>query len=412
VAFRSSLPAGRLLRGLPCIVCWLAALAAGNAAGVTFQSSGLYQSFDQMTVWAANLAATNPDIVNLVQYGTTTGGRPLLALNITINPLANDPNKPEFLFAGGLHAREAIGSESAYKLAQHLVNGYRSGSSTFQNILSTRDVWIIPTQNPDGRVVFEGGYSTMRKNDHWYSGQPTVGPSYARGVDLNRNYPHKWNLASASVNDETYRGPSVLSEPEAQGLWNLLHDKTRFSRLLAAVDIHSGAATILSPWTSPSEFPAYPLPADTRAKFDILANRMSQLTGYSTARLGYNSYGTLTDSLYEEFGTYAFTEEVFEGPFTDYFTLFNPIDQATRDATVDKAIASSMYLLSDEAFVVPEPSVVVLLAGGALLLLFVALRRRPPIALVIPMTPKPCGASHRRDASGTQHHEKPTHRRY
>lgn len=357
-----------MLRGLPFVVCLLVALVAGKAAAYDFQGVGLYQSFDQMTVWATNLAAANPDIVNLVNYGTTTGGRPLLALNITVNPLAADTSKPEFLFAAGIHAREAIASESAYKLAEHLVAGYRSGDAKFQNILSTRDVWIIPTQNPDGRVVFEGGYGSMRKNDHWYSGQPTVGPSYARGVDLNRNYPHKWNLASTSVNDETYRGPSVLSEPEAKGLWDLLHDKTRFSNLLSAVDIHSGAATILSPWTSPTEFAQYPLPADARAKFDFLAGRMRQATGYSTTRLGYNSYGTLTDSLYEEFGTYAFTEEVFIGS-GDTFAYFNPINAATRDATVNKAIASSMFLLSDEAFAVPEPSVVVLLlAGGAVLL--------------------------------------------
>ena len=379
MALRSFPPGGRILRGLPFVACLIAALAAGNAWAVaTFQSVGLYQSFDQMTAWANNLAAANPDIVKLVQYGTTTQGRPLLALNITVNQQVNDPSKPEFLFAGGLHAREVIGSQSAYKLAEYLVNGYRSNNDpVFRNILSTRDVWIIPNQNPDGRAVVEAGYSTQRKNNHWYSGQPTAGYSYTRGVDLNRNYPHKWNLASASVLDETYRGPSVLSEPEASSLWALLHDQTRFSRLLAAIDIHSGAATILSPWTSPSDFAANPLPAATRAKFDSLAARMNQLTGYPTDRLGYDSYGTLTDSLYEEFGTYAFTEEVFSGPFTDYFTLFNPVDQSTRDATVDRAVSSAMFLLSDEAFAVPEPSILVLLlADGAALLACVARRRR------------------------------------
>jgi carboxypeptidase T len=375
VTLRSFSQVGRILRAVPLAACLIVAVIAGKATAYTFPV-GLYQSFSQMTTWATDLATTNPDIVNLVNYGTTTGGRPLLALNITVNPAANDPNKPEFLFAAGIHAREVIGSQSAYSLAEYLVKGYRNNDATIRNILSTRDVWIIPNQNPDGRVVVEGGYSDQRKNDHWYSGQPTTGSNWMRGVDLNRNYPHKWILASSDLIDETYRGPSVLSEPEASGLWNLLHDKTRFSHLLAAIDIHSGAATILAPWTSPTDFNANPLPAADRAKFDSLAGRMSQLTGYSTARLSYDSYGTLTDSLYQEFGTYAVLEESYMGPSTDYFTLFNPTDQATRDATVNKVIASSMYLLSDEAFAVPEPSVVVLLAGGAVLLLFVALRRR------------------------------------
>jgi carboxypeptidase T len=353
----------------------IAALGAGNAAAATFSDGNLYQSFEQMTAWASSFATVNSDVVRLVNYGTTSGGRPLLALNITVNPTADDPNKPEFLFAAGIHAREVISSQSAYKLAEYLVAGYRSGDAKFQNILSTRDVWIIPNQNPDGRVVVESGYGDQRKNDHWYAGQPlpATGNSWARGVDLNRNYPHQWSRASPYVTDETYRGPSALSEPEAKGLWDLVHDTSRFSRLLAAIDIHSGASTIIAPWISAND-PSPPLPADTRTKFNSLTARMSQLTGYSTNRLSYDSYGTLSDSLYEEFGTYAVTEEVFMGS-GDTFTFFNPTNSTTRDATVDKVISSAMYTLSDEAFAVPEPSVFVLLLAGGTLLACIARRR-------------------------------------
>jgi len=362
------------VRKLLFVACLLNLLAATSGRAYTFQSTGLYQSFDQMTAWAGDFRAANPDLVSVVQYGATDQGRPLLAIDITVDPLLHDPRKPEFLFAAGIHAREVIASQAAYKLAEHLIDGYRRGGDpVFQSILSTRDVWIIPDQNPDGRVVVEGGYSGQRKNVHWYPGQNTY--DYTCGVDLNRNYPHLWNMASADVLDETYRGPRVLSEPESQSLWTLLHDQSRFSHLLAAVDIHSGAATLLAPWTSPSDFAAHPLPASSRAKFASLADRMSQLTGFSTARLGYDSYGTLTDSLYEEFGTYAFTEETFNGPFTDYFAYFNPVDQATRDAAVDRVIASAMFLLSDEAFAVPEPSMLVLLVAGGVLMLAWVWRR-------------------------------------
>ncbi len=351
-----------------CAILLICLCFGGGARGSTFQSVGFYQSFDQLVSWATNLQSQNSDIVDLVQFGSTTDGRPLLALKLSTDPTVNDPNKPEFLFTGGMHAREVIGSDAAYNLAQHLVDGYRSGDADCQRILSTREVWIVPDMNPDGRIAVEAGHSEQRKNMHLYAGQ--VANTYTAGVDLNRNFPHLWSLTTSSVVDETYAGPSVLSEPESSSLWALLHDHGRFNDLLAAIDFHSGSQNILTPWTSPTDFAANPLPVADRQKFDALAAHLQQLTGFSTDRLGYDSYGTLTDSLYEEFHTYAMTEELFGGPFLDYFTYFNPVDQATYNATIDKAIASSMYLLSDAAFTVPEPSstlVLLILANAALM---------------------------------------------
>jgi len=345
------------------VFCVFGRLLVGAAWAATFQSTGLYQSFDQLTTWAAGLETANPNLVNVVQYGTTTSGRPLLALDITVNPQVNDPSKPEFLFTAGIHAREVITSDAAMSLANTLVTGYRSGDPLYQDMLSTRDVWIIPDQNPDGRVVVEAGRSDQRKNMHWYPGQNPA--DFTCGVDLNRNYPHKWILASTDVLDETYRGPSVFSEPESSSLWTLLNDHHYFSHLLAGIDFHSGAATILSPWTSPTDFSQNPLPTADRQKFDFLADRMQQLTGYSTQRLGYDSWGTLTDSLYEQFHAYAFTEEIYVGPFLDYFTYFNPIDRPTYNTAVDNAVNSAMFLLSNEAFALPEPSTLVLLLAAA-----------------------------------------------
>lgn len=354
--------------------CLISLWAATGVWAATFQSTGLYHSYSELATWASDLQTQNPNLVNVVQYGLTSSGQPLLALDITVNPLVNDPGKPEFLFTAGIHAREVITSEAALALAETLVAGYRANDPLYVNMLSSRDVWIIPDQNPDGRVEVEAGRSDQRKNMHWYSGQNVN--DYTCGVDLNRNYPHKWDLASANLWDETYRGPNPLSEPEAYYLWNLLHDTAQFSHLLCALDIHSGAQTIMSPWVSAEEFNANPLPAATRQKFDSLTAGMQAATGFSTDRLGYSSWGSLTDSLYEEFGAYAMTEEIFGGPFNDYFTFFNPIDQATRDATVSSTVNSAMFLLSDQAFRVPEPSTVVLLAAGAGILLAGLWRRR------------------------------------
>jgi hypothetical protein len=98
------------------------------------------------------------------------------------------------------------------------------------------------------------------------------------------------------------------------------------------------------------------------------------------------------DSLYEEFGAYAFAEEIYTGwsnpemmawfnerygpTFAneystfgepEVFAWFNPVDQAVIDDQSSKAIASSMFLLSDEAFpIVPEPSTFGLACFGLL----------------------------------------------
>jgi carboxypeptidase T len=362
---------------LLCVV--IALLTAGSLQAVTFQSVGLYQSFNDLESWASSFAAANPDLVHEVQYGTAYqtiddqgNQRPLIALQISESPGVNNPAKPEFLFTGGIHAREVVGSQAAYTLADQLVAQYRAGDPVVRDMLATREVWVVPDLNPDGRVRVEGGYNQQRKNMHFYP-PDQIDHTYTEGVDLNRNFPHSWSSADKRPYSETYRGPSVLSEPESSSLWSLLHNPTWFSDLRASIDFHSGAETILTPWTSPSEFANNPLPAADRAKFDFLAGRIQQVTGFSTDRLDYNSYGTLADSLYEEFGTYSMLEEIYVGPWSspyDYFAYFNPVDQPTIDDRVNKAVASAMFLLSDEAFAVPEPSTVLLLAvGGGVLFL-------------------------------------------
>ncbi|MEA1951421.1 MAG: M14 family zinc carboxypeptidase [Planctomycetota bacterium] len=354
---------------------------SGPATAATFESVGLYQSFNEMMVWARAFEAANPDIVEVVKFGNSHQGRPLLAIQISTTPGQNNPDKPEFLFTGGVHAREVVGSEAVYRLAEHLVGSYRSGSAAI-DILAEREVWIVPTLNPDGRVIVENGYSRQRKNMEYFDGQSLDPSRYTRGVDLNRNFSHRWTDASSTVTTETFRGSGPLSAPEASTLWwDLLHNESYFSDMLAAIDFHSGISSILTPWISSASSPnSYPMPQEDREKFEFLAGEMSksEITGFPVNDLSYNAYGTLTDSLYEEFDTYALCVELYKGNPYDYFSLFNPVNELVLGWTIEKAINSSMFLLSDQAFsMVPEPStwLLTLLAMAWLL----SLRRRPHI---------------------------------
>jgi predicted deacylase len=353
-------------------------ILSGKGLAASFDPS-IYHSYTATEFWAYDLQAKYPDFVKVVPYGESSYlHNPLFAVEITSNVAVNDPNKADFLFTAGIHAREVISSEAAIKVAEDLVAGFTSADPTtksrYQNMLGQRDVWIIPQQNPDGRLKVEGGLSAQRKNWNWYAGQSLTGTT--RGVDLNRNFPHLWNLASNVVTNETYRGPSVLSESEAKSLWNLVSDKTKFSNLLCSVDFHSGAQTILTPWSSPTDYAQHQnqIPQAIQNKFADLAANLKALTGYSTDRLTYDYYGTESDSLFEQFGSYSMTEELYAGS-GDTYSLFNPTTASGRDAVTQKAVASARYLLSDAAFLVPEPSTLLLLAAAAVGLIFFTRQR-------------------------------------
>ena len=66
--------------------------------------------------------------------------------------------------------------------------------------ISGLDLWVIPVYNPDGLA------RGTRKN--------------ARGVDLNRNYPHQW----ADLDGRYESGPRPASEPETRAVLAFLND--------------------------------------------------------------------------------------------------------------------------------------------------------------------------------------------
>lgn len=59
------------------------------------------------------------------------------------------------------------------------------------------ETWVVPIANPDGR--------------------PTENRRNARGVDLNRNFPHRWSPADSG-------GPRPASEPETRALMSFVDD--------------------------------------------------------------------------------------------------------------------------------------------------------------------------------------------
>jgi protein MpaA len=114
-----------------------------------------------------------------VVLGHSVRGRPIVAYEV-----GNPASSRRELVVGCIHGNETAGIAIARKLER----------MTLTNV----DLWVVQALNPDG--VAAG----TRGNAH--------------GVDLNRNFPYRWQPQSGVY----YSGPGPLSEPESRIAYRLI----------------------------------------------------------------------------------------------------------------------------------------------------------------------------------------------
>jgi len=284
-----------------------------------------------------------PMFVSVFQIGSTVQKREIYCIKIT--GLDTSTPKPKILIVGGLHAQERITSEVALYFAVWLVKNYTT-SANAKKIVDNAEVYIIVASNPDG--LAEAGLNPMqRKNcrpideDHDglfdedppddENGDGLIGALYSKngtfirwegldndhdglynedwigGVDLNRNFGYQWTATVQSgSNDPTaedYRGTAPFSEPETQAIQSLAAT-VHFDY---ALDLHSGTKLILYPWA----YTNTSIPDATQ--FTTIARKMSEFTGaaYMQSANLYTCSGDFADWMYAEYGTTAFTLELY-----------------------------------------------------------------------------------------------------
>ena len=120
-----------------------------------------------------------PAVVEKRTIGLSVRGRPIRAWRL------GEPGKRRVVLISTMHGNEPH--------TRRILESLRDGR-TIRGI----DLWVIPTYNPDGLA------RGTRRN--------------ARGVDLNRNFPHKW--ADLDGNYESGRHPA--SEPETRAVMAFL----------------------------------------------------------------------------------------------------------------------------------------------------------------------------------------------
>lgn len=137
-----------------------------------------------------------PNLTRLYSIGQSVEGRELWVMEISDQPGVHEPGEPEFKYVGNMHGDEIGGRETLLYLMQWLCDTYSTSSETRELVDSLR-LHLLPSLNPDGYEV-----ARARKLGT-ESGYTYLGRYNANGVDLNRNFPDRFDRSRGEIQPET-----------------------------------------------------------------------------------------------------------------------------------------------------------------------------------------------------------------
>ncbi|MEV6691021.1 M14 family zinc carboxypeptidase [Micromonospora sp. NPDC051196] len=273
-----------------------------------------YHDYAEMTAVVNQVVADHPSIARKISIGTSYEGRDLMAVKISDN-VATDENEPEILFNSQQHAREHLTVEMAIYLLNLFTDSYGS-DSRITNLVNNREIWIVPSVNPDGSEydIATGSYRSWRKNR-----QPNSGSS-AVGTDLNRNWSYNWGCcggSSGSTSSDTYRGPSAFSAPETQALRNFVNSRVvgGVQQIKANIDFHTYSQLVLWPYGYTTSNTATGMNADQYNTFATIGQQMAATNGFTPQQSSdlYITDGSSIDWMWATHGIWAYTFELYPG---------------------------------------------------------------------------------------------------
>lgn len=225
---------------------------------------------------------------------------------------------PSILFNGAHHGLEWITSLLLMMFAENFLSACVSGKKLrnydVRGMWDYLSIYIIPMVNPDGVSIATVGPeqtgALLKKLIDMNNGNMDFSATWqanARGVDLNHNYPAKWEVSKSLETEYGINGPGPtrysglypLSEPESEAIYRftLLHD---FDMVLA---FHSQGEAIYWDFDGIS-------PPESRRIGELLA----RVSGYSLHNAdGIAAYGGYKDWFINHFKKPGFTIEVGHG---------------------------------------------------------------------------------------------------
>ena len=145
---------------------------------------GLYHTYAEMIDELKQVVQQYPHIAQLQVIGHSVEDREIYAIKISDYPHLEEIYEPAVLYVGNIHAREIITPEIILYFLQHLVQRYGT-DERITRIVNERQLWLVPTLNPDGHVHVE----TV---DVWWRKNRRLNADSSYGVDLNRNFSYHW----------------------------------------------------------------------------------------------------------------------------------------------------------------------------------------------------------------------------
>jgi hypothetical protein len=271
-----------------------------------------YHNYAEMIADVNAVVAKYPAIASKRVLGQTYQGRDIVAVKISDN-VAADENEPEILYDANHHAREHLTVEMALYLLHQFTDGYAT-DARIKGIVNSREIWIIPSVNPDGAEydVSSGSYRSWRKNR-----QPNPGSSYV-GTDLNRNYGFKWGCcggSSGSTSSETYRGVAAFSAPETQVVRNFIAARVvaGVQQIKATMDFHTYSELVLWPYGHTNAKTGPGMTLDDNNALATLGRQMAATNRYTAEQSSalYITDGDLLDWAWGTYKIFAYTFEMY-----------------------------------------------------------------------------------------------------
>jgi len=279
---------------------------SGTAKSFVETSSGLssefYSDWRDLDTQIARVEAAvqaSGGAAELETIGTSVEGRDIRA--VRLRGKGWSAGMPRLVLTFNLHAREWITGMAGVYAVEKITE--KAGQDPAW--LAGKEVVIVPMANPDGFQHSLGFWRFHRKNM-----KVVDGTLCTTGVDLNRNSGSSWGKygAASRCAAETYRGKSVLSEPETQTLDRLFRE----APMTAFFDVHSYGEYLLYAWSwTEEEHPRAAEFADYGGKVNaaIEARHGKKYKFGPSAKTLYTASGVMADYA-SELGALGYTIEL------------------------------------------------------------------------------------------------------
>ena len=269
-----------------------------------------YWTIDDLNNRLGEWCLQYPEYCREEYVGRSIGGRDIMALRLSC--FNGDGDCPEFMVAAGIHGDERIGTWTAMRLAESILDDLANGGadSVYRPLLSRCALWIIPAMNPDGASAV----SPKRYN--------------AKNHDLNRSFPDGalQSLGTFVNGDGMMTGGMVPTAEYVAGVRRFpaseVPEMTAFMRFCmehpckTALHLHSGDVLIAYPYGNNAERQDGYSVSPHDQMFRALAESYKEAYGgeieYKNSCDWYQVDGEAPDWQYRYTGTLAMTIELSE----------------------------------------------------------------------------------------------------